>query len=175
VDDQQFDRLARALAAGASRRRGLRLLAGAGAAFVALARGSDRVAARGLAGPGDPCRSSSQCVAADAPLVCDWNGFGDDGGLNCCTYEGNRCGFDAACCGTATCINGRCASQPVYLGPGDLCQNARQCRAADTALTCDYVAVTGDYRCCALDGGRCSWDGQCCGWLRCSRRGFCTS
>jgi hypothetical protein len=112
MDDRQFDTWTRALAAGTSRRTGIRLLAGAGAALVALARGGDSsvLARRGTAGPGDPCRSDSQCLGADAPLVCAWNGFGYDGELNCCTYEGNRCGFDAACCGTASCIGGFCSS-----------------------------------------------------------------
>ena len=36
--------------------------------------------------------------------------YGYDGELNCCTYEGNRCGFDAACCGLASCIGGFCSS-----------------------------------------------------------------
>ena len=111
MDDRQFDTWTRALASGTSRRSGIRLLAGAGAALVALTRGRGDVAARrGTAGPGDPCRSDSQCLGADAPLVCAWNGFGYDGELNCCTYEGNRCGFDAACCGQASCIGGFCSS-----------------------------------------------------------------
>jgi hypothetical protein len=94
-----------------SRRTGIRLLAGAGATLLALARGQAGVTARrGTAGPGDPCRHDDQCLGADAPLVCAWNGFGYDGELNCCTYEGNRCGFDAACCGLASCIGGFCSS-----------------------------------------------------------------
>ena len=64
--------------------------------WPSLAAGPGVTARRGSAGPGDPCRSDSQCLGADAPLVCDWNGFGYDGELNCCTYEGNRCGFDAS-------------------------------------------------------------------------------
>jgi hypothetical protein len=111
MDDRQFDIWTRALAAGTSRRTGMRVLAGAGAALIALARDRAGVTARhGTAGPGDPCRTDSQCLGADAPLVCAWNGFGYDGGLNCCTYEGNRCGFDAACCGVASCIGGYCSS-----------------------------------------------------------------
>ena len=43
-------------------------------------------------------------------MVCAWNGFDYDGDLNCCTYEGNRCGFDEACCGLASCIGGFCSS-----------------------------------------------------------------
>ena len=111
MDDRQFDTLVRSLAAGTSRRTGIRLLAGAGAALVALARGSDSgvLARRGTAGPGDPCRHDDQCLGADAPLVCAWNGFDYDGELNCCTYEGNRCGFDEACCGLASCVGGFCS------------------------------------------------------------------
>jgi len=111
MDQQQFDTWTRALAAGTSRRSGIRLLAGAGAALVAVAQGRAGVTARrGSAGPGDPCRTDSQCLGADAPLVCAWNGFDYDGDLNCCTYEGNRCGFDEACCGLASCVGGFCSS-----------------------------------------------------------------
>ena len=111
MDQQQFDTWTRALASGTSRRSGIRLLAGAGAALVAFARGRTGVTAhRGTAGPGDPCRNDSQCLGADAPLVCAWNGFDYDGDLNCCTYEGNRCGSDEACCGLASCIDGFCGS-----------------------------------------------------------------
>jgi hypothetical protein len=168
VDEQRFDSVSRTLATTASRRTGLRLLLGtAGAGLLALVRPSapDAAAHHGALGPGDPCRSSSQCLGADAPLVCDWNGSS----LACCTYEGSRCGFDAACCGTALCLGGVCTNQPDYGygGPGDPCQNASQCVAADVALTCDYVAATDDYRCCALQGDRCGSDAGCCGWLQC--------
>lgn len=167
VDDQRFDRFTRILATAASRRNGLRAIAGAAA--LALFRDATLRASASHAtlGPGDACRKSSQCVAADAPLVCADNGFTYDGPLNCCTYEGSRCGFDEACCGTAVCLNGYCASPPDYRGQGQLCQNSSQCVAADTALVCDYVAHTDDYRCCALDGDRCGGRGGCCGWLRC--------
>ena len=111
MDERQFDSWTRALASGTSRRTGIRLLAGAGATLFTLAWGQAGVTARrGTAGPGDPCHSDSQCLGADAPLVCAWNGYGYDGGLNCCTYEGNRCGSDAACCGQASCISGFCRS-----------------------------------------------------------------
>jgi hypothetical protein len=111
MDDRQFDSWTRVLASGASRRTGIRLLAGAGTALLAVARDRAGVSARrGTAGPGDPCHSDSQCLGADAPLVCAWNGYGCDGQLNCCTYEGSRCGSDAACCGLASCIGGFCSS-----------------------------------------------------------------
>ena len=115
MDDRRFDGLARAVARYAPRRTLLRALAGgAGAALVAAARRGDQVAAHhGRLGPGDACYDSGQCVGADAPLVCADNGFDYDGPLNCCTYEGSRCGFDEACCGAATCVGGICAYAPA--------------------------------------------------------------
>ena len=175
MDDRRFDRLTRAMAVGASRRNVLRALAGsAGAAIIAAVHRGDPSASahHGSLGPGDPCYDSSQCVAADAPLVCADNGFTHDGPLNCCTYVGSRCSSDEGCCDTATCVNGFCSAAPAYSGPGDPCQNSAQCLAADTALYCDYVANTGDYRCCALQGSRCGSNAGCCGSLSC-RRGTC--
>lgn len=113
MDDRRFDNWARTVAGIGSRRRVLGGLAGvAGAALLgAFRRGAPDVSAHhGSSGPGDPCRHDNQCLGADAPLVCAWNGVDYDGDLNCCTYEGNRCGFDEACCGLATCFNGFCSS-----------------------------------------------------------------
>jgi hypothetical protein len=113
MDDRRFDNWARTLARLGSRRRVLGGLAGVGGAALlgAFQRSVFDVAAHhGRSGPGDPCRDDSQCVGADAPLVCAWNGFDYDGDLNCCTFEGNRCGFDEACCGLASCIGGFCSS-----------------------------------------------------------------
>jgi hypothetical protein len=176
MDQQRFDSLTRAMATGSSRRKGIRLLAGAGAAVFAYVRGeAPGASARAqFLTAGDPCYDSSQCRAADTPLICADNGFDYDGPLNCCTYEQGRCFADEGCCGTAVCVNGFCAASPTYLGPGDLCQNSSQCLAADAPLYCDYVAATDDYRCCTVDGGRCSWDGNCCGYNTCSG-GFCGS
>lgn len=123
-------------------------------------------------GPGDRCANSGQCLGADAPLTCDFVAVTGD--YRCCTYDGSRCGFDAACCGSAMCVDGRCSTSPVVVGPGDPCQDSSQCLAADTAVSCDYVGRTDDFRCCAYEGGRCGWDGGCCGWLRCADNGFCT-
>ena len=60
-----------------------------------------------------PIRGRDQCVAADTPLVCAWNGFGHDGSLNCCTFEGSRCSDDRGCCGLNTCDGGFCSSSGV--------------------------------------------------------------
>ncbi len=172
MDEQRFDHFTRGMAGRDSRRKLLRGLAGA-LGLVAVRQHAGTTAARhGVAGPGDPCRSSAQCVAADAPLVCADNGFDYDGPLNCCTYAGSRCGSDEACCGSAVCAGGYCTTQPTYSGPGDPCQNSSQCLAADTAVYCDYVAITNDYRCCALQGSRCGAYASCCGWLTC-QGGIC--
>ena len=113
MDDRRFDTWARTVAGLGSRRRVVGGLVGvAGAALLGAFRRSatDVVAHHGRSGPGDPCRDDSQCVGADAPLVCAWNGFDYDGDLNCCTFEGSRCGFDEACCGLASCVGGFCNS-----------------------------------------------------------------
>ena len=110
MDEHRFDSLTRDLATTFSRRGGMRLLAAAGASFLALARGKSDAAAQRYLTAGDPCYDSSQCRAADTPLVCADNGFDYDGPLNCCTYEDGRCYADEHCCGTAFCnANGRCS------------------------------------------------------------------
>jgi hypothetical protein len=166
MDGPAFDRLTRSLAATVTRRHGLRLLA-AGASLLAGVRGSGTASAQVFLSAGDPCWDSSQCRAADTPLVCADNGFDYDGPLNCCTFEGSRCFADEGCCGSAVCVNGFCATTFSYAGPGDPCSNSSQCLAADTAIYCDFSAATGDQRCCAYEGGRCGWDGGCCGAATC--------
>lgn len=139
MDDRRFDSFTRALATGATRRIGVQLLAGAGAALIALARRPGVSAQVGMLGPGEPCRDSSQCFAADTPLVCADNGFDYDGPLNCCTDVGGRCTFDEHCCGAASCLDGFCSNALLYSGPGEICTDSSQCRGADAPLTCDYV------------------------------------
>jgi hypothetical protein len=161
VDDHWFDDLARAVAGRGTRRGLLRGLAGV-AALVG-GRAAPAAAHHGKLGPGDACRSDSQCLAADAPLICADNGFVMDGPLNCCTYEGSRCSFDQGCCWDNACVDGFCASINNFPGPGERCNSFSQCVAADTALACDYVGITDDYRCCAYAGDRCGTDSGCCG------------
>lgn len=173
MDDHRFDSFARAVAGRGSRRGILQGLTGF-AAILAGGRVSATAAHHASSGPGDPCRTDSQCLAADAPLICADNGFDYDGPLNCCTYEGSRCGADEDCCWDNVCAGGYCASTTVFAGPGEPCQDSSQCVAADTFVTCDYNAKTNDYRCCSYEGDRCGWDGGCCGWLRCGDAGFCT-
>src|SRR4051794_6527217 len=111
VDDLRFDTWVRTLARGRSRRAVVGGLLGSGAAIVAARFGLDTVRARRYtASWGDPCWDSDQCYAADAPLVCAWNGCGHDGDYNCCTYDGSRCGDDCDCCGYSTCVGGWCTA-----------------------------------------------------------------
>jgi hypothetical protein len=170
MDEHRFDNLTRGLARSISRRGGLRLLASAGASLLALARGKGEAAAQEwFLSAGEPCRDSSQCRGADAPLVCADNGFPYDGPLNCCTYEGSRCGADEHCCGTAYCdANGLCSSTFDVRGVGDPCQTTDQCRRPQTGAICEYTVSTGDSRCCWYEGSLCTSGAQCCGSRVCA-------
>ena len=119
MDEQRFDRWTRALVHPGSRRRLVRALVGTGVALAATRRGlSDVAAHHGSAGPGEACRTDSQCVAADAPMVCAWNGYGS-AGQACCTYEGSNCADDSWCCGTNLCLGGICTDPNALAGdPG---------------------------------------------------------
>jgi hypothetical protein len=174
MDEHRFDNLTRGLASVVSRRGGIRLLAAAGASLLAFARGKSGAAQGGYRTAGEPCWDSSQCLGADAPLVCADNGFPYDGPLNCCTYEGSRCGADEHCCGTAYCdANGRCSSSPSNApfdarGVGDPCQTTDQCRRPQTGAICEYTVSTDDTRCCWYEGSLCASGAQCCGSRVCA-------
>jgi hypothetical protein len=128
VIGERFDRLARALAGGVSRRAGGRLLAGAGLALLPFARKSGPSASAQEVGinqtgwgfgPGESCVSNAQCDNSYPELgllVCDDTGYvyGPYGGeLHCCRYEGGSCGGPLSdahnfCCGDLLCLGGRC-------------------------------------------------------------------
>ena len=137
MDEQRFETWTRAFARSGSRRRLVRALVGGSALLAAARRGlSNTVAHHGMAGPGDPCRSDDQCVAADAPMVCDWNGYGN--GPSCCTYEGSNCADDSWCCGSNLCIGGTCTSQSSgCTGEGCACyQGTYDPDPCDPGLVC---------------------------------------
>lgn len=126
--DERFDRLARAMAGSASRRSGIRLLAGVVLALLPLGRGSSPGAsARQVGinqsgwgfGPGESCVSNGQCDNSYLELgllVCDDTGYvyGPYGGeSHCCRYEGGSCGGPLSdahnlCCGGLLCLGGTC-------------------------------------------------------------------
>src|SRR5215217_1430849 len=196
LDEQRFDTWTRAFAQSGSRRRLVRAFVGGGAVLAAVRRSlSDTSAQDGMSGPGDPCRTSDQCVAADAPMSCDWNGYSN--GTNCCTYEGSNCADDTWCCGSNLCIGGTCTDQNAAAGdpggtdsglnqtgsgfsPGQACISDSQCDNSYPELGIAYCADTGlvygDYggtqHCCRYEGGSCggpvsSDDSLCCGNLSC--------
>jgi hypothetical protein len=52
--------------------------------------------------PGEPCQQGVDvCVAASGYFYCGYVPLAD--GWRCCTDVGNRCGWDAQCCGFARC------------------------------------------------------------------------
>jgi hypothetical protein len=199
MDGQRFDSVARAMARGASRRGLLRGLARGAAASVLATISGHAAGAQQLTflGPGDPCYYDSQCRGADAPLICADNGFGIDGTRNCCTFEGSRCGFDAACCSTLLCLGGVCTSfrtdsadaritdqgvnQTGYgFGPGEACVSDDQCDNSYPELGILYCtdngyiygAYGGEQHCCRYEGGSCGGPlsddhSLCCGQLLC--------
>jgi hypothetical protein len=196
MDEQRFDTWTRAFAHAGSRRHLVRALAGAGAVLAAARRSlSNSSAQDGIAGPGDPCRTSDQCVAADAPMSCDWNGYGN--GTNCCTYEGSNCADDSWCCGTNLCLGGICTDPNASAGdpgatdsglnqtgygfpPGQACISDSQCDNSYPELGIAYCADTGyvygayggTQHCCRYEGGSCGGPlsddhSLCCGKLLC--------
>jgi hypothetical protein len=194
LDGSQFDTVTRMFARRPSRRG---LLGGLVAGLLAARDRSSAVAQGMFLGPGDPCYDDTQCRGADAPLVCADNGFAYDGPLNCCTYAGNGCGFDEACCGSLSCVTGVCSdpgqgvdyprttdsglNQTGYgFSPGQACIADSQCDNSYPELGIAYCADTGyvygDYggtqHCCRYEGGSCGGPlsddhSLCCGNLLC--------
>ena len=169
MDDARFDSLTRMLAAGHSRRQGLRVLRRSRSRAPRLGEAceSPRLGPSASLGPGDPCRDSSQCVAADAPLICADNGFALDGPLNCCTYVGSRCGFDSGMLWRRRLYRRilrqhpglRWARGPL---PGQLCLRRRGCSP--------HLRFRGCHRRLPLlhhEGSRCNSDAACCGAATC--------
>jgi hypothetical protein len=162
MDEHRFDTLTRRFAGKISRRASLRTLAAAGAVAVGLTRGKGDAAGQSFyRSAGDACWEDDQCVAADTALVCADNGTLEDGSLNCCAFEGSRCGADSHCCGRDVCAGGFCGaawsgpdSTPTYntlsLSPGDSCQTTAQCNRDVTGAVCEFTNATGDApRACA--------------------------
>lgn len=176
MDEHRFDTLTRQLTASSTRRGSMRILAAAASLLVAMARGKRDAAGQDwYRSAGDPCWDDSQCVAADTALVCANNGYGHDGELNCCTYEGGRCAYDQHCCGVNDCVDGFCRAPSGGTGtnyggpgPGDPCQNTGQCNRAVTGAICEFTNATQDTRCCWYEGSLCTSGAQCCGSRICA-------
>lgn len=186
MDDRQFDRLTRSLAAGTSRRRGLRLLAGAGAALLAATRGRDAAAHHAWVPLGGACYDDNQCdqSAADfqSQAICAYNGYDYDGPFNCCLTDGERsCFANDHCCWNLECLGGTCvdtflgSGAPGSLGLGEPCGFPEQCVGfAIGTGTCADNDIDPGGRCCGFYGISCSNSRQCCGSMFCGPGGFCT-
>ena len=118
-------------------------------------------------GPGEPCQSDDQCRAASGAFYCADNGVYYDGALHCCAFEGDRCGADDHCCGSASCINGICG----YYGPGPgyglplgaSCTDTSQCNGGGYGVLCVGSYTLPGMTCCLMNGQGCAFDGDCCG------------
>ena len=96
------------------------------------------------AGPGDPCWSGVQCVAADTALTCDYNAYTDD--YRCCAYEGDRCGWDGGCCGSLSCNDNGFCVDPVAVRAARTGAVPASCTAtqnAAPAARCTTRAIRG--------------------------------
>lgn len=185
MDDRRFDRLTRSLAKRTSRRRGLGLLAGAGGALLAVARGRDARARHGWVQLGGACYDDDQCdqsyAGGGAEAICANNGFDYDGPFNCCLTEGdNTCFVNENCCWNLECIAGTCrdtflgSGQPGSLELGAQCGDPVQCAGYGINATCADNNINPGGICCGFYGTSCSNNGQCCGSMFCGPDGFCT-
>lgn len=184
MDDQRFDRLTRLLATGSSRRRGLRALAGAGAALLAIARGRGVSADHGWIHLGGACYQDEQCdqSAVDYPFlaICASNGFDYDGPYNCCVSEDGPCSAHEHCCWDLECRSGVCvdlflgSGAPGSLGLGEPCGDPVQCAGYGLNATCADNDIDPGGVCCGFYGVSCSSNQQCCGSMFCGPEGFCT-
>jgi hypothetical protein len=158
MDRRDFDRIARAMAQGSSRRRVFGMLAGAAAAALG-ARTSRAQMAPASGAPahfvcggrlGDPCPDGYDCVppASGCDPMSDRNCLGD-----CVLAPSSPCATMRCMAGTICCDNcgGVCVPQGVACSDA-LCQDA----------TCGTtVCGDGEY-CCNASCSRCAPQGQSC-------------
>jgi hypothetical protein len=190
MDDRRFDNVVRSLVSHRSRRGLVGGLLGGGLAMVAAHLRLPGVeAGQGYSAQGEPCYDDAQCLAADTPLVCAWNGYGSAGAA-CCTGIDGRCGDDAGCCGPNTCYLGTCQNlnipavgEACWQLPNDPdpCDDRSVCihdwQSGDIWGTCQPFATgtggaTGDWcgnkycasweRCCNASCGACVTGGTAC-------------
>ena len=121
MEDRRFDALARALAAGDSRRRLVSRVVVAIPTLFSLLRGVETAAHHALIPLGGACYHTNQCLHHAAAtrrargrgsrqaVYCADNGFRYDGSLNCCRNVGGGCQRDEHCCGSRYfCRSGVC-------------------------------------------------------------------
>lgn len=126
MDGRQFDHAVRSLTRHRSRRALVAGIVGGGLTLLTARLGLSGAAARQrVSAQGEPCTDDSQCLAADNPLVCAYNGLGSAGAA-CCAAAGGFCGEYGDCCGPTTCYRGQCwdltapsAGEPCWQMAGD--------------------------------------------------------
>ncbi len=191
MDGQQFDRIARALGSGKSRRSVLRGVAAGVFGAIAGVRAIDQAGATITCavqdqactdnGDGAPmCCEGFTCTFIIDQMVCiaDETCSGHYGGCettdDCCAGEGLICSS-----------GGECTLETVYCGTewdqcghyeGDIlvgCCDGYDCVDGGEGMYCDYV--------CSAEGIRCDYftpageegDGNCCDGLVCNEEGLC--
>jgi hypothetical protein len=183
MDGQRFDRLARGLAAGTSRRGVMRGLAAAVTAGALARVGRRQVSGQELLAPGEQCTSTQQCDQFGGPQACADNGIAEDGALNCCRIQAGACIYDRDCCGMLYCVDGFCLGESEAttsgggLPLGSECTENGQCAAVgDGRVICgdNFIAEDGPLNCCLEEGSSCSDSFECCGMYYC-QNGRCGS
>ncbi len=173
MDQQSFDRMARALGSAVSRRSGVR--AALGAAFALAAARSDaatrakpRREARhpkpeGPCGDGtkqdNACTRDKQCCTG----YCEKDVASKDGKGRCrCIRRGSPCKPSQTCCGGTVCDGGVCQRPPKPVPTGHACDPAESV-CADAAASCRAYAEhdpEGDY-CLLRNGTACTASSAC--------------
>lgn len=180
MDGQRFDRLARAVANGASRRT---VLGGLIAGVASLAIGGPRFRVGRAQQPialGGSCSAfgaNAECSqagtpAGGVPVICSDNGHAADGQFNCCRNAGGVCSSDMHCCGAAVCSGGICGGTSAPTGGtplGGQCTSTSECSQAGGSVVCgdNAISTDGAMNCCRNEGGACVSGSNCCGGLAC--------
>jgi hypothetical protein len=174
MDGSRFDNLARAVAAGASRRCALKGLAAGLAAMALRITGPSVTHAQNTIPLGGQCSglgANSECSQAGGSVVCSDNGVARDGQFNCCRNAGGACTADFHCCGGAVCVNGSCGGGGGAGGRalGSECTATSQCSQSGGSVVCasNGLETDGARNCCRNTGGACTADIQCCANLFC--------
>lgn len=169
MDQTSFDRLARLLGGGATRRQGLAAalagalgLAGSVPAGVAVAVATVAAAPEEEGNPGDEakclkgkaakkkrCRKHAQCCTGYCKKIRKRKNGKVRKTRRCrCAPEGFKCGAKTKCCGAMTCATGKCAPPtPTPPTPGNPVATGAACVAG--VDTCANPAAT----CAAYEGG----------------------
>ena len=167
MDDREFDRVARAVAAGRTRRAVVRTLAGGAAGGLLALLGRGEAGANACRGTGKTCKRGRQCCSGNcAPPP---SGGGSTGGSKsiCCAAGQERHAATGACC-TRTCAGKACGADD---GCGGVCQTGscngvccgENCCAEGQICNYTFLQCTG----CVGEGAFCDvrFTGCCAGFV----------